>query len=830
MSLPRLLNHWRADPSVATHITTWKTLPKRTPEYATPPGDLHPSLSTSFEKLGVKDLFKHQKSVWNLIKNGKNVAVVTGTASGKTLAYNMPVVDTLLKNEQRRALYLFPTKALAHDQLTVLKSSFPVPAASYDGDTPGQDRKLIRQNARIILSNPDMLHVGILPHHPKWESFFSQLRFVVIDEMHIYRGVFGSHVANVIRRLKRVTEYYGSRPQFILTSATIGNPKELAEHLIEEPVSVVDKDTSSRGEKHFLVYNPPVIDKKLGLRAGMQNESVRLARDLFSYDVQTILFARSRKSVEFIRSKLEDHVDSANQSLRAYRSGYLPEKRREIERKLRQGAVRTVVATTALELGIDIGGMDASILAGYPGTIAGTWQQAGRAGRSQKPSLSILVTSSNPLDQFLAHHPEYLFERSPEHALIDPNNLLILIKHIRCAAFEIPFQEGERYGALNPGQTLEFLDYLHSGGSLHYSEETYYWMDKGYPASDISLRTTDFEQVVISHTDQTGKIETIGTIDKKSADWMLHPGAIYLHEGRVYKVKKLDLEDNQANLIDADGDYYTEPIKDTKVECLSVLQDQKSTGCHIFQGELSVVKRVVGFKKVNWEHYEVLGHENLKLPPTVLETTGYWFSLEEKTIQNLKSSGDWSSSPLDYGPDWESIRRSVLDRDQRKCQSCGKIREDSHLHIHHKKPLRSFQTVKDANRLDNLITLCPRCHQRAENVVRVKSGLNGLSFLLHHLAPLFLMCDRHDLGVHADPSPDFANNQPTVVLYEQIPAGVGFSQRLFDRHNELISQALRQVSLCPCEDGCPSCVGPGGELGSGGKSETMAILKELTPQ
>ncbi|MBS3750592.1 MAG: DEAD/DEAH box helicase, partial [Anaerolineales bacterium] len=313
-----------------------------------------------------------------MIKNGKNVAVVTGTASGKTLAYNMPVVDTLLKHEQRRALYLFPTKALAHDQLTGLKSSFPLPAASYDGDTPSQDRKLIRQNSRIILSNPDMLHVGILPHHTKWEEFFTQLHFIVIDEMHIYRGVFGSHVANVIRRLKRVADYYDSCPQFILTSATIGNPKELAELLIEEPVSVVDKDTSSRGEKHFLVFNPPVIDKKLGLRAGMQNESVRLAKDLFSYDVQTILFARSRKSVEFIRSKMEDHVNSSNQALRAYRSGYLPEQRREIERKLRQGVVRTVVATTALELGIDIGGMDASILAGYPGTIAGTWQQAGR--------------------------------------------------------------------------------------------------------------------------------------------------------------------------------------------------------------------------------------------------------------------------------------------------------------------------------------------------------------------------------------------------------------------------------------------------------------------
>ncbi len=827
MSLSALLNHWRADPSVAPNISSWETFPKQSPAFVSPPASLHPGFLSSLAEVGIQNLFKHQFSVWEKAQNGQNVAVVTGTASGKTLAYNLPVVDSLLKNDRRRALYIFPTKALAHDQLSALKASFPLSIAPYDGDTPQTHRKDIRQKSQLILSNPDMLHVGILPHHTNWETFFSQLAYVVIDEMHIYRGVFGSHVANVIRRLKRVAGHYGSHPQFILTSATIGNPKELAETLIEETVTVVDEDTSARGEKHFLIYNPPVIDEELGLRAGMQSECVRLVSDLFTYDVQTILFGRSRKSVEFMLAQLREKIDHDEDALRAYRSGYLPAQRREIEKGLRQGDVRAVAATTALELGIDIGGMDAAVLAGYPGTIAGTWQQAGRAGRTLKPSLAILVVSSNPLDQFLAHHPDYFFDRSPEHALLDPDNLLILLRHIQCAAFELPFQEEEQYGDLSLSQTLEFLDFLHQQGTLHISQDTYYWMDKGYPASEISLRTSGSDQIALIHTDLHGSQETIGTIDKESAYWMVHPGAIYLHEGEDYKVEDLDLEGNKAYLIDAYGGYYTEPTKQTSVECLGLLNEQETAGGKIFHGELSVTRQVVGFKKINWGRYEVLGHESLDLPPTTLETTGYWLSLSEETIHRLEAVGSWSSGLMDYGPHWPTIRKLVLERDQNKCQACGKSWDHSQLHIHHKRPLRSFRFPQEANQLDNLISLCPRCHQRVENVVRVKSGLGGLSYLLHNLAPLLLMCDSHDLGVHADPSSQLGGGQPTVVIHEQIPAGIGFSKRLYERHKALIRQAYELVSTCPCKDGCPSCVGPGGELGSGGKSETLAILKQL---
>ncbi|MFO8037199.1 MAG: DEAD/DEAH box helicase [Anaerolineales bacterium] len=827
MSLSTLLNHWRADPSIAPHIASWETVPKRSPVFVSPPDILHPALRSSLEERRIHKLYKHQHLAWDAAQNGKNVAVVTGTASGKTLAYTLPVVDDLLKNEQRRALFLFPTKALARDQLNALKASFPLSTAPYDGDTPQNHRKQIRQNARLILSNPDMLHLGILPHHTNWELFFSHLGYVVIDEMHIYRGVFGSHVANVIRRLKRVAAHYGSQPQFLLTSATIGNPQELAEALTEEPVTVIDEDFSARGERHFLIYNPPVIDETLGLRAGMQNESVRLVSDLFSYDIQTILFGRSRRSVEFMLAQLKGKISPTENVLRAYRSGYLPAQRREIEKGLREGEVRVVTATTALELGIDIGGMGAAVLAGYPGTIAGTWQQAGRAGRTEKPSLSILVVSSNPLDQFLAHHPAYFFERSPEHALLDPDNLLILLKHIQCAAFELPFREGEKYGDLSLSQTLEFLDFLQKQGALYLSQNTYYWMDKGYPASEISLRATSSDQITLIHTDLHGTQETIGTVDMDSAHWMVHPGAIYLHEGEDFKVEDLDLEGNKAYLVDAYGDYYTEPEKQTSVECLTLRGEEDVPGGKIYHGELSVTRQVVGFKKINWQWYEILGREPLHLPSTTLETTGFWLSLSERTIQTLQSSGTWSSGSIDYGPRWPSIRKIVLERDQNKCQACGKRWDQAQLHIHHKQPLRSFRSLQEANQLDNLITLCPRCHQRVENVVRVKSGLSGLSYLLHNLAPLLLMCDSHDLGVHADPASPLGDNLPTVVIHEQIPAGIGFSKRLFERHDELINQAYELVRSCPCLDGCPSCVGPGGELGSGGKSETLAILEEL---
>lgn len=827
MSLSSLLSHWHADPAIGPNISAWETLPARSATYLPVPDPVHDHFVKALKEQGIDKLYQHQYQVWDHVRCGRNVALVTGTASGKTLSYNLPVIDSLLKDSQKRALYLFPTKALAHDQLDGLKASFPLPAAPYDGDTPQHHRKKIRETAQLIVSNPDMLHLGILPHHTNWEGFFSHLSYVVIDEMHTYRGVFGSHVANVIRRLKRVASRYGSDPQFILTSATIGNPLELAETLVEEPVTLVDEDHSSRGEKHFLIYNPPVIDDKLGLRAGMQRECVRLVRDLHSYDVQTILFGRSRKSVEFMLSRIQDQLQIPENQVRAYRSGYLPEQRREIERELRSGTARVVVATTALELGIDIGGMAAALLAGYPGSIAGTWQQAGRAGRSGDASLSVLVASSTPLDQYLAHHPQYFFSGSPEHALLDPDNLLILLHHIQCAAFELPFQEGERYGDLSYSQTVEFLELLRGQGILHASQGAYYWMQDGYPANDISLRTTSAEQITLIYRDLHGGKERIGVIDRDSAYWMVHPGAIYLHEGEVYQVSELNLEENKADLIDADGDYYTEPEKQTDIECMQLLQERQVKGGQKNYGEIAVSTQVVGYKKIHWGRYEVLGHEGVDLPPTTLETTGYWIAIADKTIDSLRDSEVWNSGTIDYGPNWSAIRRAVIDRDDQQCAVCGKGQDQTELHVHHKQPLRSFTTLDQANRPQNLITLCPRCHQRVENVVRVKSGLSGFAYVLHHLAPLFLMCDAHDLGVYADPESPLADHRPVVAIHDQIPAGIGFSQRLFERHDELIQEAYQLITHCPCRQGCPSCVGPGGELGSGSKRETRAILEKL---
>ncbi|MEW6093056.1 MAG: DEAD/DEAH box helicase, partial [Chloroflexota bacterium] len=479
MSLDSLLAHWRADPETGPNFAAWESLPPRSADRRPVPADVPNALCEMLQAQGIDALYSHQAEAWEAACAGENVAVATGTASGKTLAYNLPVLASLLEDSQARALYLFPTKALTQDQLSGLQSFQStirnLQSAIYDGDTPQRDRKPIRERARIILTNPDMLHTGILPHHTNWETFFRSLGFVVIDEMHTYRGVFGSHVANVLRRLKRVAKFYGVSPQFILASATIGNPRELAEKLIEAPVRLIDQDGSARGPRHFLVYNPPVVDESMGLRKSSLLESVRLSQELYAEGLQHVVFARSRRSVEMILKYLQESGNQGtgdqgqgNQEtqlpdsllpnpLRGYRSGYLPSQRREIEKGLRDGSVRTVVATNALELGIDIGGLEAALLVGYPGTVASARQQAGRAGRGLEPAAAVLVASANPIDQFLAHHPDYFFGRSPEQALINPDHLLILLNHLRCAMFELPFEQGETFGGHPVDEYLDFL-------------------------------------------------------------------------------------------------------------------------------------------------------------------------------------------------------------------------------------------------------------------------------------------------------------------------------------------------------------------------------------
>jgi len=836
--LEALLERWRGEPTVWDNIVEWRTLPARQPRFLPLPGELHPALGEALLQSGITRLYTHQARAWDCLQSGEHPVIVTGTASGKTLCFDLPVLDHLLKDPQARALYLYPTKALAQDQLSAIKdllsglSDFPLSPAIYDGDTPQSSRPAIRTKARLVISNPDMLHTGILPHHTAWAEFFRNLRFVVIDEMHVYRGVFGSHVANVIRRLKRVAHFYGAGPQFILTSATIANPAELAGRLAEIPVTLIDEDGSARGEKSFLIYNPPVINRELGIRASLLKESVRLADDLLSHQIQTILFARSRRTVEVMLRYLRDASGSDSKSteeqVRGYRSGYLPRQRREIERGLRQGRVRAVIATNALELGIDIGQMGAALLAGYPGTISSTWQQAGRAGRGLLPSLSILVASASPLDQYLASHPDYFFGKTPEQGLINPDNLLILLGHLRCAAFELPFHSGEGFGRLPPDQVQEFLEFLVQEGTLHRSGQKFYWMAEGYPAQNISLRSASAETITLQ-AEVDGIVTTIGSVDLPSAPNLVHPGSVYMHEGQVYLVEGLDLENHLAHLRQTEVDYYTQPGGETSVKLIQKTAESGITGGLKSYGEIQVTTQVTGFRKVRWYTHENLGQEPLSLPPFELLTTGYWLALAETTVAALEAEGLWSNAPNDYGPTWPRQRDLARARDGFQCQVCAAPEQGRTHDVHHKTPFRLFASAEQANQLTNLITLCPRCHRQAELAVRMRSGLAGVAYTLANLAPLFLMCDTLDIGVHSDPHSPIADAKPTIVIYDQIPAGIGFSERLYDLHDELVQHGLDLVQACPCADGCPSCVGPGGENGVGGKSEALALLQALSP-
>ncbi len=860
MSLERLLAFWRHTPQIAENITHWEQIPARTPRILPLPDDLHPTLRAGLLSQGITSLYLHQAQSWSHARSGRHLVIATGTASGKTLCYNLPVLDRLLRDEKARALYLFPTKALAQDQHAQLQiTNYPI-TATYDGDTPRSQRPAIREAARLIISNPDMLHMGILPYHTRWAEFFGNLQFVVIDEMHIYRGVFGSHIANILRRLKRVAAFYGAAPQFILTSATIANPVDLAGRLIEAPVELVNEDGSARGPQNFIIYNPPIVNQDLNLRRGILPESVYLSSDLLTHGVQHIIFGRSRRMAELILRYLQEGQPPSPADLRSapsppagrgeragvrgvesYRSGYLPAQRRAIEAGLRDGTVRAVAATNALELGINIGGMDAVVLAGYPGSISGTWQQAGRAGRGADESLAVLIASSSPLDQYLARHPEFFFAQSPEAALLNPDNLLILLDHIRCAAFELPFKPGEGFG-LVPGDTVaEYLAFLSQGGELTPSAQQFFWTSEDYPAQRVSLRTASAQRInlLVDHHPErreTGNEvaglpqskdgpATLGEVDAESAAWMVHPGAIYLHQGASFFVDELNFEEGLARLHPLETDYYTEAKRETEVSLIALKETEPARGGARSHGEILVTTEITGYRKVQWFTQERLGDEPLDMPPSHLQTAGYWFTLSEETVNTLRDAGLWGNDSNEYGPDWPRLRDAVRARDQFTCQSCGAVEAGRAHHVHHKIPFRNFERAEDANRPDNLTTLCPACHKRVEAAVRIRSGLAGLSYLLGNLAPLFLMCDPSDIQAHADPQSPLADGQPAIVIYERIPAGIGFAQRLYEIHGELLQSALDLVNACPCADGCPSCVGPGGELGSGGKVETRGILE-----
>jgi DEAD/DEAH box helicase domain-containing protein len=761
-------------------LTAVRHFPAREAQWADFPAWVHPDLVSAYAAKGIRRLYTHQAEAGEAVHAGKNVVIVTPTASGKTLCYNLLVLNATLENSDSRALYLFPTKALAQDQLAELhglnqhlENRFGV--FTYDGDTPADARRSIREKGHIVLTNPDMLHTGILPHHTRWTRLFGNLRYIVLDELHTYRGVFGSHLCNVLRRLRRIARFYGRDPQFICCSATIANPGELASRLIESEVEVLSSNGAPAAEKTFVFYNPPVVNHALGIRRSYINESSRVAQEFLKRDLQTMVFANSRLHTEILLTYLQQanpQLPGKPGTIRGYRGGYLPNERREIERGLRDGRIRGVVSTSALELGIDVGSLDTVVMAGYPGTIAATWQRAGRAGRRSGSSCAVLVASSSPLDQFIVRHPDYFFGNTPEHAFIQPDHLEILINHLKCAAFELPIAPGDKFGDVD---LADLCARLAEAGYLHLAGENYHWTQEAYPADTISLRSVTSDNFVI--IDLTGAPTVIGEVDFPSALVFLHEKAIYLHGGQQHHVEHLDFKERKAYVKRVDVDYYTDAVRHTQVRILEIAANVPSSAHSHSHGDVLVRSQVVGFKKIKFFTNENIGDGKLELPENEMHTTSYWITLERPLL--------------------ESLPFTVSER---------------------------------------------------------QSGMFGLLHALESVATLLLMCDRRDLGTaigERPPAPDSGSSdvgaienftpsrmddvisaakeffEPNLYLYDAYPGGIGFSEPLFQAHGPLVQKTRELIAACPCEQGCPSCIGPAGDLAPGAKEAALAILDRL---
>ncbi len=628
-NLTEMLQHWQSDPAFMSSVTRWEVVPAVEGKYADFPPYLEPQLCNALQNRGIEKLYSHQAAAIDAVELGRHTVVVTPTASGKTLCYNLPVVSAMLKNPSSRALYLFPTKALSQDQVAELRDltaglERTLNCHTYDGDTEPGLRQGIRRSGHIVVTNPDMLHSAILPHHTKWVQLFQNLEYIVIDEMHQYRGVFGSHVANVIRRLKRICAYYGSNPRFILCSATIANPGELAEKLIEEKPTVITENGAPQAEKHFILYNPPMVNPELGQRRSSMLEAQRIASALIKKEIQTIIFTRSRLGVEvlltYLRQKMKTKTGQ-DSGIRGYRGGYLPRERRAIEEGLRKGEIKAVVSTNALELGIDIGALDACIMTGYPGSISSTWQQAGRSGRRSGASMAMMVANSEPLNQYIVSNPDYFFGRSPESALADPDNLIILTNHLRCAAFELPFEPQERFGRAEVTDQLEFLE---EENVLYNSEGRYHWMDDTYPAEEISLRSATRENVVIIDISNPSP-RVIGEVDRFSAPMLVHEEAIYMHAGRQYQVEKLDFAEKKAYVRQVDVNYFTDANLSVDLKILDAFAEDNGS-VNLAWGDVRINALVSMFKKIRFNTHENLGSGPIDLPETEMHTSAFWLS------------------------------------------------------------------------------------------------------------------------------------------------------------------------------------------------------------
>ena len=622
-------------------ITGELIIPARPGRYAPLPADLDPRLRDALATRGIDRLYSHQAAAWEAVRAGRHLVVVTPTASGKTLCYNLPVLQAALER-QAKALYLFPTKALAQDQVAEIMElnaagGLGVRAYTFDGDTPGDARKAVRTKGDVVVSNPDMLHQGILPHHTKWAQFFENLAYVVIDEMHTYRGVFGSHVANVLRRLRRICRFYGADPVFIFASATIANPQQLAEQLIGAEVSAVTESGAPQGERQLLLWNPPVVNADLGIRASARSQTTRIARLATRMGLKNIVFARSRLMVEVITKYLKDVFDKDPRRparVFAYRGGYLPTERRATEQKLRRGEIDSVVATSALELGVDIGSLDVCVLNGYPGTIAATWQRLGRAGRRNRTALGVLVASSEPLDQYIVRNPEFFLGASPEHARIDPDQLLILLDHVRCAAFELPFRAGERFGK---EALAELLEVLQEEGVVHREGEQWHWTADSYPANAVSLRSVAEGNFVVIDVSRGGQ-DVIAEVDYSSAPMTLYEGAIYMIQASPYQVERLDWEGRKAFVRETRADYYTDAIDYTRLKILEAFERARGASGETAHGEVHLVRRIAGYKKIRYYSHENVGYGNINLPDQEMHTTAAWWELAPAALEEAFTS------------------------------------------------------------------------------------------------------------------------------------------------------------------------------------------------
>lgn len=792
-----VVQRWQNDASVQRCLAAERLMLPKEARWVPVFSDLHPKLRQALRTRGITSLYSHQAQAIGALFAGRSVVIATPTASGKSLCFHLPVVSSMLDHAGQSALFLYPTKALSRDQEQSLlnliqEADLPITGAVYDGDTPGDARRKTREHCRLLLTNPDMLHSGILPQHARWARFFRGLRYVVLDELHTYRGVFGSHMAHVLWRLRRIARFHGADPLFICATATIGNPLEHAARLLSidaGEIELVDESGAPQAGRRVFLYNPPVVNQKLGLRKSTLKETVRLTADLVRARVPTIVFGPSRNSVEVMLKYLRERCAdvAGDRALMAYRGGYLPEERRRIERGLRNGEILCVVATNALELGIDLGDLDAVVCAGYPGSVAGLWQRFGRAGRRGSDSIALLVCSSHALDQYVATEPESILGANPEHARIDPGNTEILIQHLKCAAFEAPFElsargprvatpkpaAGESYLSLDAQATRDALDFLVKHGLLCQANDRYHWASDAFPANHVSLRSVGWDNFVIIDQ-QTDK--SIGELDFRAAHTMLHEQAIYQQDAEQYQVERLDYDNHKAYVRKVEPDYFTTALSYRSVGVLEQKAQEKLGLFRIGWGEVNVVEKVTGYKKVKFFTHENAGYGDVFLPEIELFTVSFWLTLPDQVLSELFLS--------DLGVDHETVVDGL-----RGLGAALKTRATLELMCD---PRDLHQTLGDGPAGN---------HEAIENEARIPLGRDPLS---GHTGKF----------------------DPTLFLFDAQPGGVGLAERVYERARELLQAAARLIQICPCQHGCPACVGPTLE-GGGRKQPALSLLGAL---